>query len=102
MHTFYPRQTSSKLYGLHKSSSQLLAEKIAIDGNTITSLNVNVLSNDFKRFVEKLYREIQETQDESLLRKIIKGFKVIYPEQLTKSSTTTTQTTIPYGVNHVK
>ncbi len=102
MHTFYPRQTSNKIYGLHKSPSASLIEQVESEGYTITSLNVNTFSNDFKVFIDRLYQEVKNTSDEKLLTRINKGYKVTYPVELTQSSTTTTQTTIPYGVNYNK
>jgi len=102
MHTFYPRQTSIKIYGLHKSRSAELLELKSINGYNITSLNVNILSNEFKSFVDSLYAEIKSTEDILFLENISKGFKIIYPEELTASSTTTAQTTIPYGVSSNK
>lgn len=102
MHSFYPRQTSTKIYGIHKSDNTLLLENLVSEGHNIISLNVNVLSFDFKSFIDKLYQEILATSDTVILDSILKGFKVIYPEKLTTSLATTTKTTIPYGVNAKK
>jgi hypothetical protein len=102
MHTFYPRQTSSKIYGIHKSPGKDLMELETIEGHQINSLNVNVLSEDFKNYIQSLYSELKTTADEKLLQNILNGFKRVYPENLTTSSSTTTQTTIPYGVNMQK
>lgn len=102
MHNFYPRQTSNKIYGLHKSEKNELFEIYKVDNQSIISLNVNVLSNDFKIFVDKLYEEVKITSDEIFLENITKGFKHIYPSDLTSSATTTTQTTIAFGVSAKK
>jgi hypothetical protein len=102
MHSFYPRQTATKIYGIHKSDNLLLIENIVCEGHNITSLNVNVLSNNFKAFVDKLYQEVLITSNTVVLQNILKGFKLVYPEYLATTSTTTDQTTIPYGVNSKK
>jgi hypothetical protein len=101
MHSFYPRQTSSKIYGLHKSESKTLIEQQTIEGKTFQSLNVNILSTDFKHFIDKLYEEIKQTDNPTLLENMLKGFKIIYSENI-PSATTTLQTTIPYGVTFNK
>jgi len=102
MHSFYPRQTATKIYGIHKSDNILLIENLVCEGHNITSLNVNVLSLNFKAFVDKLYQEVFITDDTIILESILKGFKLRYPEYLTNTSPTTDQTTIPYGVNSNK
>lgn len=102
MHTFYPRQTSSKIYGIHKSSGVDLMEMLSLEGHQINSLNVNVLSKDFRKFVESLYDEVKTTTDDKILNNILSGYKRTYPQTLTTSPTTTSQTTIPYGVNMQK
>ena len=99
MHTCYPKQTSSRIYGIHKSQNLELLEQKSISGYNLVSLNVNILSTDFKNFIDKLYEEINSTQDINFLENINNCFKLIYPEELTTSSTTTTETTIPYGVS---
>ena len=102
MHTFYPRQTSGKIYGIHKSPRTDLIEVITIEGYQIESLNVNVLSEDFKKFIDSLHEEVKNTTDPQILENILKGFKKVYPPKLTTSSSTTTETTIPYGVHMQK
>ncbi len=97
MHTFYPRQTSTKIYGLHKSNGTELLEEQSIHDKKITSLNVNIFSRDFKSFVDKLYAEINSTTEIDFLENMQKSFKVIYTEELASSSTA--QTTIPFGVS---
>jgi hypothetical protein len=102
MHSFYPRQTIKDIYGIHKSQNAILLETISIEGYTILSLNINVISSDFKNFVHTLYAEIKSTSDTQLLDNIYNSFKRIYPKSLTTMPTTTNLTTIPYGVLHKK
>ena len=102
MHGFYPRQTTKKIYGIHKSDGTILLEQLQYNGCNINSLNVNVLSNDFKSFIDKLYDEVSTTQDNHFLENIIRGFKIFTQEELTTSITTTNQTTIPFGVKSNK
>lgn len=98
MHSFYPRQTKSKIFGIHKSENSTLLENILSQGFSVTSLNVNVLSKDFRQFVYSLYSEIKVTSNQILLDNIYKSFKITFPENFTNSPTTTIMTTIPYGV----
>lgn len=98
MHSFYPRQTSTKIYSICKSDNHLLLEDVLSEEYNILSLNVNVLSKDFKVFIDKIYQEVLSTSDSGLLESISKGFKVINSESLKTSPIATTQTTIPYGV----
>lgn len=102
MHSFYPRQTKTKIYGIHKSENSTLLETISNQGFSITSLNVNVLSKHFKQFIDSLYSEIKITGDQILLDNIYNSFKATYPENFTTSPITTYQTTIPYGVTSNK
>jgi hypothetical protein len=103
MHSFYPRQTSGQIYAIHKSNGSLLFEQANSNGVPVTSLNVNVLSSDFKNFINQLYDEIKITQDEALLDQMLKTFKNIRPDSistssLTTSTTTTTGATSSFGV----
>jgi hypothetical protein len=52
MHSFYPRQTSTRVCGIDKSGSSLLLEQSFEDGVIYVSLNVSVLSADFKSFIQ--------------------------------------------------
>lgn len=97
MHAFYPRQTSTETYAVHKSDNQVLLEQSLENGISITSLNVNVFSDDFKAFVDRLYNEIKTTTDNTLLENMLKSFKIIR-SGFTTSSTTTTETTMSFGV----
>jgi len=93
MHSFFPLQKSGKIYGIHKSENKFLIESIEIENNYISSLNVNVLSTDFKRFVDELFQEIKSTIDPTIISNMYKSFKQIYP-----NLTTTTQTTVSPGM----
>ena len=97
MHSFYPRQTSKDVYCLFKSDSKVLFEEILLEGRQVISLNVNVLSDDFKTFVDNLYNEIKTTNNTAVLENMYKGFKIRYPE-ISISLTTSAETTTPYGV----
>lgn len=98
MHSFYPTQTEDEILGIHKSESSALFENVKYGDRNFLSLNVNVLSDDFKTFINKLYQEIITTDDLHILENISKGFKSIYAT----SMTTTSQTTIPIGVKENK
>jgi hypothetical protein len=94
MHSFYPIQTQEEILGIHKSESSTLFENNTYEGQDFLSLNVNVFSDDFKTFIDKLFQEIKTTEDLTILENISHGFKSI----CTVSMTTTLQTTIPVGV----
>jgi hypothetical protein len=97
MHSFYPIQKRNQIFGVHKSESKELFEKIPSNSVIITSLNVNVLSRDFKNFVDKLYEEIKTTNDNFLLDKLSTRYKKLYPNKLVSTSSVSAQTTIPCG-----
>ncbi|MCR8560853.1 hypothetical protein KXD93_24560 [Mucilaginibacter sp. BJC16-A38] len=98
MHSFFPsNQTTNQVYGIHKSPNTVLMENITITATTIKSLNVNVLSKDFRQYINSLYSEIQSTTDGVLLQGICNKFRTRYHSSLITTATTTTQTTIPPG-----
>lgn len=90
MHSFYPSQRNNQIFGVKKGEGSFLWEDV---GN-VKSLNVNVLSKDFKTFYRRLYHHIQKSTDKSMLEQIVKSFertKIYFPKPFP-------QTTIPYGV----
>ncbi len=98
MHGFYPIQISNNIYGIHKSNDDDLFKNILNNSLYIKSLNVNVISNDFKLFIDKLYDEIKTTTENKFLENINKGFKLIDQKELNFSITTCSDTTIPIGI----
>jgi hypothetical protein len=97
MHSFYPIRTSSIVYGIHKSNQTDLFEVIAQHGQDVTSLNVNVLSNDFKNFFNRLRDELSTTTSDYILKTIAKRFQLV-GSMVSHSSTATRKTTIPIGI----
>lgn len=97
MHGFYPQEHNSQLYGIHKSKNNCLFENLSSPIGNIRSLNVNVLSEDFKKLINSLYEEIRTTQDKEFICRLHGSFKKLYSVEIISSSTTTTQTTIPPG-----
>lgn len=97
MHGFYPQEYNSQLYGIHKSKNKCLFENIPSPIGIIRSLNVNVLSEDFKIFINSLYEEIRTTQEKEFICRLHRSFKKLYPMETISVSTVTTQTTISPG-----
>lgn len=96
MHNFYPIQKHGKIYGIHKSDKQSLFEMLFEDDQAINSLNINVLSQDFKSFIDSLYHHINTKKDSQIIANIISKYS---ERQISKESpTVTTQTTIPPGI----
>lgn len=104
MHHFYPRQTNSKAYGIHKSSATCLFETVQNKDQQIRSLNANKLSKDFKVFINKLYEEIiNKSEDNILFTNMKKGFKMVYPINISEPSISSTpETTSSIGVTYNK
>lgn len=100
MHSFFPNQKNSHVYGVHKLENDKLFEVYRLYEKQIFSLNVNLLSKHFKLFVFKLYKEIQETNDPGILENFSKSYSYFYPSNLSK--TITSKTTIPIGVRKNK
>ncbi|UOE49359.1 hypothetical protein MTO98_33740 [Mucilaginibacter sp. SMC90] len=102
MHSFFPQQRSDQVFGIHKSDNRKLFETFDKTGDSVISLNANVLSDDFKQYVNNLYIEIERTSDAYLLANIANAFKHRYSESLVTLSSTTTETTIAPGVTRQK
>jgi len=106
MHSFYSKQTSTKVYGIHKSASDQLLEQSFENCVMYVTLNVNVLSARFKDFINKLYDEVQHSGDAALLENMLNSFKFIrpvsFPSLGTNSASTTTESTHSLGVTQNK
>lgn len=98
MHSFFPIQTKTKLFGIHKSKNSELLERINVreDSIPIISLNVNVLSYNFRIFVDQFKNEIKNGNNPKLSENISKSFSK-WNTHLTICSTTT-KTTLPIGL----
>lgn len=65
MHWFYPKQFGNQINGIHKSKNNDLFEQIEEQDKNITSLNVNILSDHFKQFIDNLYSDVKTGMDET-------------------------------------
>lgn len=79
MHSFFPKfGVTGGAISLHKSKEDKLFEELELDNGTVArSMNVNVLSKDFRTFLTSLRQELVNTNenDTGPINNIYKSFK---------------------------